>query len=590
MSPGRRANLDAVALDASVTALPVEGRVSVGFPDDRSGWFDPSEWACPSLRREISAEIVWQCRPGGRIGSPGTLSAYARACRIFLSHLADIRSDHLELRLVTLGADDVNRFETAQAERAERTDAYIAVTTVVALLRDAADRHTVSPELANRLAYTTSMSSPKSRPRDAYSPNETAAIRDACLLDVVAVTARLTRTDAELWGSRAGRSAEDPWTLPDLVRLAAEDGPIDQQRLLTLLGRGRRGDLRAAAVNAEVFPTIRDLVPFFVLLSLETGLEVEAVKALDVDCLANRSGGRVDIRFVKRRRHGHEQGVVRVADHGMFSPGSLVRLVLAITGRAREHFTSDRLWIHHVMGRFHESHFVVRSSTESCAFMLWVRDHGLMSEDGSPLSLTPARLRKTHMAGRYRATAGQLDEFRLNHGRDVAANNYAKIPALREIHEATIAEGLADALSAAIDPPRVLTEDPGESSGVEPGTVDVIRRGELDVWVSACTGFFSSPFGANGSPCPTPVWGCLACENAVFTTTRLPSIIRLLDHIGGQRASLDDQTWQSAFGSAYARITDQVLPAFADAVVATAQAIARTGEAEIPPSLLGTTR
>ncbi|MGH2351023.1 MAG: hypothetical protein ACRDJN_05350, partial [Chloroflexota bacterium] len=124
-----------MATDA--TALPVDERVSVRFPGDRVGSFDPSGWDCPRLRRQLSAEIVWQCRPGGRIGAPGTLQTYASACRRFLSHLATTRDDELDVTLATLAAADVDRFEATLGQLHKVTTAYSTVTTVVALLRDA---------------------------------------------------------------------------------------------------------------------------------------------------------------------------------------------------------------------------------------------------------------------------------------------------------------------------------------------------------------------------------------------------------------------------------------------------------------------
>jgi hypothetical protein len=590
MTRGRRAILDPVVVAPDVGALPVDGRITVPFPDDRAGWFDPSTWACTPLRRELSAEIVWQCRPGGRIASPATLSMYARACRAFLAYLADTREDHGGLSLAALRGRDIDGFEAAQAQRAERTQAYARVTTVVALLRDAGDRHDLAPELVHRLSYATSIPRPRARPRDAYSHGETAAIREACRRDIVTIVARLTRSDDDLWGGVPDRTDEGSWTRTHLLKLAAAKGPLDETGLRSLIGWGARGERRAQQINAEIYPTIRDLVPFFVLLCLDTGLEPEAVRQLEIDCLANRSGGRMDLRFMKRRRRGHEQGVLRVADHGLFSPGSLVRLVLAITERTRRHFPSRRLWIHYQMGRFHQTPFVRRRMPDACPFQLWVRDHGLVDDDGEALRLLPVRLRKTRMAERYRASHGQLDDFRLNHSRDVAVNHYANIPALREIHELTIAEGLADALAAAIDPPKVLADDPSPvPPGIDPRTSHQLLAGELDVWVSACTGFLSSPFGEDGAPCPTPVWGCLACENAVFTTNRLPSVIKLLDHIEAQRASLDDDTWSAVFGAAHDRIIGQVLPAFPDAVVTSARKAAIAGHGEIPAALLGTT-
>ena len=83
MTRGRRAVLEPIVVATDATALPVDERVSVRFPGGRVGSFDPSGWNCPRLRRQLSAEIVWQCRPGGRIGAPGTLQTYASACRCF---------------------------------------------------------------------------------------------------------------------------------------------------------------------------------------------------------------------------------------------------------------------------------------------------------------------------------------------------------------------------------------------------------------------------------------------------------------------------------------------------------------------------
>lgn len=44
-----------------------------------------------------------------------------------------------------------------------------------------------------------------------------------------------------------------------------------------------------------------DIIPFFVLMALETGLEPECLKTLRVDCLRNPSSGTVESEYLKRR-------------------------------------------------------------------------------------------------------------------------------------------------------------------------------------------------------------------------------------------------------------------------------------------------
>jgi hypothetical protein len=61
----------------------------------------------------------------------------------------------------------------------------------------------------------------------------------------------------------------------------------------------------------------RDLPALLVLLTLDTGLEPECLKALTVDCLANPHAGTVELRYLKRRARGAEHKSMRVRDGGM---------------------------------------------------------------------------------------------------------------------------------------------------------------------------------------------------------------------------------------------------------------------------------
>ncbi|MGD4944115.1 hypothetical protein QT817_22545, partial [Xanthomonas citri pv. citri] len=78
-----------------------------------------------------------------------------------------------------------------------------------------------------------------------------------------------------------------------------------------------------------------DLVPLMVLLSLDTGLEIEAIKELRADCLKNPAGGYVEIEYCKRRARGAEWKRLRVRDGASSTPGGLIRKVLQWTAPAR---------------------------------------------------------------------------------------------------------------------------------------------------------------------------------------------------------------------------------------------------------------
>ena len=59
-----------------------------------------------------------------------------------------------------------------------------------------------------------------------------------------------------------------------------------------------------------------------------------------------------------------------------------------------------------------------------------------------------------------------------------------------------------------------------------------------------------------------PFWGCLDCENAVFSPTKLPAILDFRDFVLAARAKMSAEDWALKFRSAYARIVEEILPAF----------------------------
>lgn len=153
----------------------------------------------------------------------------------------------------------------------------------------------------------------------------------------------------------------------------------------------------------------------------------------------------------------------------------------------------------------------------------------------------------------YRKTGGQLRRFAVGHTVEVAANHYGDIPALRPIHEATIAEALMDAVEDALRPTVLTPEAEAEVLAALPAPpgfpdgmvtdVPALLAGEQDVWLASCAGFYRSPFTISGEACPVPFWGCLECRNGVITTRKLPALMAFLDFVVDRISSRRAKNW-----------------------------------------------
>jgi hypothetical protein len=440
---------------------------------------------------------------------------------------------------------------------------------------DAGKPGLLDEKLRTRLRYTSAGPLGRSTPRDAYSSFVAKQLRDAARADVQAIMRRLKSPptianvdpllqrcleQASAVVEAEGRISHTHVTIKSFYRrfhaLGLDDGaPIHDLHA--------RHHLMAA-----------DVIPFFVLLGLETGLEPECLKTLRSDCLRNPASGTVEVEYLKRRARGAEWKRLRVRDGASSTPGGLIRTVIELTAMARRHKPTDSLWLY-----FHCGRFIDRMLSPQCMLALWVKTHSIVDDAGRPLHLLLSRLRKTHKALWYAKTQGEMARFAVGHSQEVAARHYADLPSLRRLHERAIADGLGDALSSALAP-RVLTPTEERAARADPAvlalpiTNTAARRllsGKQDVWLASCSGFHKSPFAAEGEPCPDPFWGCLECPNAVITARKLPAIIAFLEFIIARRADMAEADWHAKFGRPWTRITQQILPAFPDAVITEAR-------------------
>jgi len=434
----------------------------------------------------------------------------------------------------------------------------------------------IDEKLRQRLRYTSARPVGRSTPRDAYSGYVAKQLRDAARADVQAITRRLK--------SPAPVEHQDPTLqghLEDAAAVIEAEGTIGYThaklqsfyRRYHLLGLDAGTPIRH--LHGRRYLLAEDIIPFFILLSLETGLEPECLKSLRVDCLRNPASGTVEIEYCKRRARGSEWKRLRVRDGASSMPGAIIRTLIEVTGAARKHMPSESLWLFFDIGTLKDRirHYSVELLDN------WIARHGIVDDDKAPLRLLLSRLRKTHKALWYAKTQGDLGRFAVGHTPEVAARHYADLPSLRHLHEQAVADGLNDALTSALRP-TVLTPVDEAIARKHPATLQLpvsvsearrVLSGKQDVWLASCAGFHKSPFAAEGDPCSEPFWGCLECRNAVITTRKLPAIIAFLDFIVARRAGMDEADWQAKFGRAWSRITQQVLPAFSDAVVTDAR-------------------
>ncbi|MGW9514180.1 hypothetical protein, partial [Embleya sp. NPDC055610] len=464
---------------------------------------------------------------------------------------------------------------------------YATTSGILRLLRLVRDEHPddFDAEMQARLGFTVVKATVEHRPLDAYPTPVFEAIEAAALADVRRVRDRI------LEGERLAALGEDPatggWRKPEnALWHITRHGPLTKKDRADNRIRGGMESMGGLLrTNARLFLTRTDVVAFLVLLTCQSGMEPECTRALKADCLVNPARGYVSITYLKKRARNDSHKTLRVTDGGaLHHPAGVIRLALRLTARGRQLAGSGVLWAH--TGRFGlQAGFRPGARSPLRAEMVaWAAGHGidqLKDTDGSPVTLDMRRLRKTYKSRRYQQAAGILEDFAEGHSKQVAARHYADIEAHRELHEVAVENGLREALEAALAPPVVLT-DRGERADegptdLLPPEVAAALSGENDVWLASCKDFYGSPYALKkGAGCPTAIWGCMECPNAVFTTRHLPSVYSFAAFLDGQRNELSTAEWKARYGLAWQRITTGILPKFTRQQRITAQAIAES--------------
>lgn len=561
----------------SVAALVA--RLDLSFPGGRTYRADLSPLGHRRLTAALAGVLSSHAEAGGGVNSPASANGYVAAVRRFSAHL-DARHPDSDLGAGDLSPEDIDSLEERLRARYSTgsTTPSVLVNKIVFLLRLVADAHPVRAELTARLRWGASGPTGAATPRDAYSGAVAASLRRAARAAMSETIARLTVAGPQLLAS-----GQSPWDgswrdRHDVAWEIDRTGVVSQATLAA--ASARQGVVRPkwslGELHRLLYPTNEDLAAFFVAFALESGMEVECIRGLRADCLVNAARGYVEVLHTKNRRQGNPEGRLRVRDGNLTTPGGILRALITITARARRAMGTDALWVCYGQGRLHRT--TLTPVSQSCPIKAFVARHDLRDDDGQPLHLVTPRLRKTHKAERYRATAGRLDVFVTGHSAEVAAKHYADIPALRETHEQAVADGLAVAAAAARASAEHVEKPADEPLVPLVGQVapEAATRPDTDVWMANCADFHASPFAPAGKPCSVPPWACLECANATFDTRKLPALIAFASWCEDQRAALPAEVWAARLGRAHARVTRQVLPAFPERAIVEAAAVAGT--------------
>ena len=523
-------------------------------------------FACRELLRDLCRGFVPICGPGGAIQSPATVKQTVKALR-HLARVVDERlgRDAAALRLRDLTKGDLKAFEDRLVEQNPGGKHAWGMSRQISRLLAAIDEEwpgRVPSAVRQRIRFQT-LAMPHHPPREPFSPFVTTQLRKACVTDMRAVIERLQGGTLLL----AAGSLPDKrgWDEPANVLRAidASKGTLTSGRIRPDSAR-RLVPMPFPTLAGLLYPTVRDLLPFLVMLGLQSGLPIECCMSLRRDCVRNPSAGTVQIDHEKWRAGPSPFRSKRYPDKGLNTPGGIVRAVLEITERAARHSRLPWLFIAHRPGTLEKARFHHLTRAQ------FVERHGLVDDDGAPLVLRLSRLRKTRMAEWAKEVKGDPEALarRGDHSLQVNWESYADVEAMRPIYEETIAAALAHAVRVADRRPPTMLDAVAEAAvraDADGGRAPTALDPGSQTWLAGCSGFDGSPFASTGSGCSEPFWGCLECPNAVIHEAKLPAIVATLDRMVAARRTMSPEAWRASFGRPFLRIVDDVVPAFGPA-------------------------
>ena len=270
---------------------------------------DFSRLPAPGVVRPLARAHLSLTNSGGGIKTRGTSALYARAIRRMAAFfdreldgegLAALDGGAYRRMIPSLGGEDLEGCVRALLLRCAEIDPDGVHSSVQPLL--------VAPYLLEQS---------QSVPIAPLSDAEAKLLESTCKQSILAFEARLAEGERLLAPvSEAGKLTDGERIEREIIEVIAREG------LTSRVPRRLREDRRARLVGqlmALLFPTLRDLAPFLLLLGLRTGLNPESLDMLTVD--ASRTWATVTFACAGSRRAAVALRPTRSADADDGRPG-----------------------------------------------------------------------------------------------------------------------------------------------------------------------------------------------------------------------------------------------------------------------------
>jgi hypothetical protein len=347
---------------------------------------------------------------------------------------------------------------------------------------------------------------PPSVPIAPLSGAEAKRLESTCKQSILAFEARLAE------GAQQLEPVTEPQKLTNAERIERQMiEVIAREGLTSSVPRTLREDRRVRYVQqlmGLLFPTLRDLAPFLLLLGLRTGLNPESLDTLTVDSFEDLGNGHVRLRWFKARGGGLEADTF--SGRGQWSAGGLLRRAVAATACARQIAApaiGKQLWLYSPYG----GRQPIRALEWSLRVSEWVASVDLCGDDGELLGRR--QLRKTHSQrwnARYR---GALELVAgANQSTRVAAEHYVNSDPDNPVLIKTITEAQSALLNRAratvFTEPRLAELASSPTSAAEALAVSedtaraLIASEELDVFSPSARTFTTRRSGRPGWRAP----------------------------------------------------------------------------------------
>lgn len=547
---------------------------------------DPSLYACRELVGDLADVWVELCGKG---------LTYSQAARVGVA----IRSLATWCDAQKRGPRTVSELDGAAMASFESTlaakypppsnRAGEIASTIFELLRyaDNVPHVELDPSIRRRLeAPPANVQRRRSAPLADYTDDQLVRIARHALSDALADERRLA-TGRSLLASSPGAVA--PGSLASLIQLASRQAlsadtlmegvdllPETRRDLDALVPCARANHLVAAAYR-YLYPSMRDLLPYALLLILELGAPPECITDLRTDdVLLGTSSAQV--RLSKER--GGRTYRRRLRDRGWPSGGAVLRSLLRATEASRAILGTKALFVHAAIGNNTGGQLrLYRVTSWRNSYHHFIASHRLTEPETThrrsgnrewpPLD-PPHDLRRLRKATVARLAIAEPDRYPVtaDHTVEVFHGHYTNSTVLRAQAGRTITELQADLMNRArsYEGPTIVSPDAEAHLTAGPAPHHPLINGELDMGLASCRDPYGSPFGPAGDLCPVSATGdCWRCPNAVISSRHLPAIVAWLDEVlEYQRRTLAPDRFAARWGTLHQWLTDHVLPVFGE--------------------------